>query len=159
RRCAHSVRPRCNAGASGAGMCPPAKARRSCCSGPSTCARPVGPGVSPLDEALGRGGSRYSPRVRSWLARLGANAPCAEAAALLAELTGSRVSAATVRRQTEALGATAVALAEAEVVRIAQAWPVPPVAPDRLVLSVEGAMVPLRHGEWAEMKLLSVGAP
>jgi hypothetical protein len=95
--------------------------------------------------------------VLSWLARLGANVPFAEAAALLEELTNIRVSAATVRRQTEALGATAVALAE--VARIEQEWPVPPVAPERLVVSVDGAMVPLRHGEWAEMKLLSVGEP
>jgi hypothetical protein len=123
------------------------------------CARPVGPGVSPLDEALGLSGSRYSPKVLSWLARLGANAPFAEAAALLADLTGIRVSAATVRRQSEALGATVVALAEAEVERIEQEWPVPPVAPDRLVTSVDGAMIPLRHGEWAEMKLVSVGEP
>jgi hypothetical protein len=119
----------------------------------------VAPGVSPLDEALGLSSSRYSPKVLSWLARLGANAPFAEAAALLAELTGIHVSAATVRRQTEALGATAVALAEAEVERIEQEWPTPPEAPERLVVSVDGAMVPLRHGEWAEMKLVSVGEP
>lgn len=119
----------------------------------------MGPGVSPLDEALGLSGSRYSPRVLSWLARLGANAPFAEAAALLEDLTGIRVSAATVRRQTEALGATVVALAEAEVERIEQEGPLPPVAPDRLVTSVDGAMIPLRHGEWAEMKLVSVGEP
>jgi hypothetical protein len=119
----------------------------------------VGPGVSPLDEALGLSGSRYSPRVLGWLARLGATVPFAEAAALLAELTGIRVSAATVRRQTEALGATALALAEAEVARLEQEWPLPPVAPDRLVVSVDGAMVPLRGGEWAEVKLVSVGEP
>ena len=41
--------------------------------------------------------------------------PFAQAAALLEDLTGIRVSAATIRRQTEALGATAVALADAEV--------------------------------------------
>ena len=119
----------------------------------------MGPCVSPLDEALGLSGSRYSPKVLSWLARLGADAPFAEAAALLEDLTGIRVSAATVRRQSEALGATVVALAEAEVERIEQEWPLPPVAPDRLVTSVDGAMIPLRHGEWAEMKLVSVGEP
>lgn len=123
------------------------------------CARSVAPGVSPLDEVLGLSGSRYSPRVLRWLARLGANAPFAEAAALLADLTGIRVSAATVRRQTEALGATVVTLAEAEVARIEQEWPLPPVAPARLVVSVDGAMVPLRGGEWAEMKLVSLGEP
>ncbi len=119
----------------------------------------MGPGISPLDEVLGLSGSRYSPRVLGWLARLGATVPFAEAAALLAELTGIRVSAATVRRQTEALGATVVTLAEAEVARLEQEWPLPPVAPERLVVSVDGAMVPLRGGQWAEMKLVSVGEP
>jgi hypothetical protein len=79
-------------------------------------------------------------------ARLGANAPFAEAATLLAELTGIRVRAATVRRQGEALGATVVALAEAEVERLEQEGPEPPVAPDRLVTRVDGAMIPLRQG-------------
>lgn len=123
------------------------------------CARPVGAGISPLDEALGLNGSRYSPRVLSWQVRLGAALPFAQAAALLEDLTGIRVSAATVRRQTEAVGASAVALAEAAVERIEQEWPQPPDAPDRLVVSADGAMVPLRHGEWAEMKLVSVGEP
>lgn len=64
-----------------------------------------------------------------------------------------------MRRETEAVGATALALAEREVEHLEQECPLPPVAPDRLVVSVDGAMVPLRGGEWAEMKLLSVGEP
>ena len=119
----------------------------------------MGSGISPLDEALGLGDSRYSPRVLSWLARLGATLPFAQAAALLEELTGIHVSTATVRRQTEAVGATAVALADAEVERIEQEWPEAPVAPARLVTGADGAMIPLRHGEWAEVKLVSVGEP
>jgi hypothetical protein len=61
--------------------------------------------------------------------------------------------------------ARAVALAEAEVERIEQIeqieqeGPLPSAAPDRLVVSVDGAMVPLRQGAWAEMKLLSMGEP
>jgi hypothetical protein len=123
------------------------------------CARPVAPGVSPLDEALGLGGGRYSPQVLSWLARLGATLPFVQAAALLQELTGIRVSAATLRRQTEALGATAVALGEAEVARREEEPPPPPPGPERLVLSADGAMVPLVGGEWAEVKLLTLGEP
>jgi hypothetical protein len=123
-------------------------------------ARPVGPGFSPLDEALGLlGNSPYSPQVLGWLARLGATLPFAQAAALLAEFTGLQVSAATVRRQTEAVGATAVAQAEAEVVRLEQELPAPSVAPERLVVGADGAMVPLVGGEWAEMKQVSVGEP
>ncbi len=117
------------------------------------------PGFSPLDEALGLGGGRFSPQVLSWLARLGATLPFAQAADLLQELTGIRVSAATLRRQTEALGASAVALVEAEVERLEQDTPPPPPGPEQLVLGADGAMVPLVHGEWAEVKLLTLGEP
>ncbi len=119
----------------------------------------MGRGVSPLDEALGLSGSRYSPKVLGWLVRLGATLPFAQAAELLEDLTGLRVSPATVRRQTEAVGATALALAEAEVERLEQEWPEAPVAPARLVTGADGAMIPLRGGEWAEVKLVSVGEP
>lgn len=103
--------------------------------------------------------SPYSPQVLSWLARLGATLPFAQAAALLSELTGIPVSASTLRRQTEALGATAVAVAEAEVARLEREMPRPPTAPARLVLEADGAQVPLVRGEWAEMKQVSVGEP
>src|SRR5918911_5471023 len=38
-------------------------------------------------------------------------------------------------------------------------YPQPPAEPERLVLHVDGAMVPLRHGEWGEVKTLAVGTP
>jgi hypothetical protein len=119
----------------------------------------VGRGFSPLDEALGLSGSRYSQRVLSWLVRLGAELPFARAAFWLEELSGVALSAATVRRHTEAVGATALALAEAEVTRLEREAPAPPVYPERLVLGADGAMVPLVGGEWAEVKLLSIGRP
>ena len=105
------------------------------------------------------GGGRSSPQVLSWLARLGAPLPFAQAADLLQELTGIHVRAATVRRQTEALGATAVALVAAEVERLEQDTPPPPLGPAQLVLGADGAMVPLVRGEWAEVKLLTLGEP
>jgi hypothetical protein len=122
-------------------------------------ARPVKPGFSPLDEALGLGGSAYSPGVLRRLVHLGADLPFARAAARLEELTGVVVSAATVRRQTEAVGASAVALNEAEVSRLACETPTAPAAPARLVLGADGSMVPLVGGDWAEVKLVSVGEP
>ncbi len=121
--------------------------------------RPVGPGFSPLDEALGLSGSRYSQRLHGWVVRLGAELPFARAAFWLHELCGITLSAATVRRQTEAVGASAVALAEAEVARLERAAPQPSVAPARLVLGADGAMVPLVGGAWGEVKLLSIGEP
>jgi hypothetical protein len=77
----------------------------------------------------------------------------------LARLTGVHVSAALVRRLTEAVGATAVAQADAEVAHLEQTLPPPPVSPERLVLGADGAMVPLVGGEWAEVKLVSIGEP
>lgn len=121
--------------------------------------RPVGPAFSPLDEALGLSGSRYSRRVQGWLVRLGAELPFARAAFWLEELTGIALSAPTMRRQTEAVGATAVALSEAEVERVERELPEAPSRPERLVLGADGALVPLVRGEWAEVKLVSVGVP
>ena len=93
------------------------------------------------------------------LVHLGADLPFAQAAARLEELTGVVTSPATVRRLTEAVGTTAVALAEEAVDRLEREQPRPPEAPARLVLGADGAMVPLVGGEWAEMKLLSIGVP
>jgi len=53
--------------------------------------------------------------VGGWLARLGADLSFARAVFWARELTGIAVSAATMRRHTEALGATAVAQADANV--------------------------------------------
>jgi hypothetical protein len=108
---------------------------------------------------LGLGGSRYSPQVLGWLVQLGADLPFERAAWWLRALTGIAVSEATVRRQTEAAGATAVAEGVAEVERLEREAPLPPVRPERLVMGADGALVPLVNGEWAEMKLVSVGVP
>ena len=119
----------------------------------------MGPGISPLDEALGLTTSQLSPGVLRRLVHLGADLPFTQAAARLEELTGVVTSPATVRRLTEGVGATAVALEDAEVDRLEREASAPPVAPGRLVLGADGAMVPLVGGEWAEAKLLSIGAP
>jgi hypothetical protein len=97
--------------------------------------------------------------VQGWLVRLGAELPFARAAFWLEELTGVALSPATVRRQTEAVGATAVALEEAEVARLERETPAAPCRPERLAMGADGAMVPLVGGEWAEVKLVSVGVP
>jgi hypothetical protein len=97
--------------------------------------------------------------VQGWLVRLGAELPFARAAFWLEELTGVALSASTVRRQTEAVGTTAVALAEAEVERLERALPAAPCRPARLALGADGAMVPLLGGEWAAVKLVRVGVP
>jgi hypothetical protein len=83
--------------------------------------------------------------------------PFAKGAALLASFTHTHVSESTAQRQTESVGLAYEAVQLAEVEHIEQAWPEVPEGPDKLVLSVDGAFVPLLHGEWAEVKTLVVG--
>jgi hypothetical protein len=45
----------------------------------------------------------------------------------------------------------------AEVERIEQDWPHVEAGPEKLVLGVDGAFVPVLPGEWAEVKTLVVG--
>jgi hypothetical protein len=67
------------------------------------------------------------------------------------------VSEATARRQTENWGAAYVSVQEKEVKRIEQELPPAPAGPEKMLLSVDGAMVPLVGGEWTEVKTLALG--
>ena len=102
-------------------------------------------------------GSPLTPRLVEGIVRLGASVPFAEAAAVLAHFTGVRVGAETVRRLTEAAGAAQVAAETAAVVALERTLPAAPPGPVVQLLSVDGAMVPLRAGVWAEVKTLAVG--
>ena len=51
-----------------------------------------------------------------------------------------------------------MAVQAAAVATILRDYPEPPAGPERLVFHVDGAMVPLRHGAWGEVKTLAVGA-
>jgi hypothetical protein len=76
----------------------------------------------------------------------------------LAWFTGVVVSRETARRLTERAGAALVAAETALVEQLEQTWPPPPTIPtERHQLSVDGAMVPLVRGEWAEVKSLAIG--
>jgi hypothetical protein len=83
--------------------------------------------------------------------------PFAQAAALLACFSHTRVSESTAQRHTETIGLAYEAVQLVEVERIEQDWPEVAEGPHKLVLSADGAMVPLVHGEWAEVKTLVVG--
>lgn len=80
------------------------------------------------------------------------------AASLLEHFTGVRVAKATERRRTEEAGAALVALQAAEVERLERETPGGPAGPELLQVSVDGAMVPLLHGVWAEVKTVALGA-
>jgi hypothetical protein len=83
--------------------------------------------------------------------------PFAKAAALLACFSHTRVSESSAQRHTQTIGIAYEAVQLAEVEHIEQDWPEVEQGPQKLVLSADGAMVPLLHGEWAEVKTLVVG--
>ncbi len=75
----------------------------------------------------------------------------------LADMLRVHVSEATARRQTENWGAAYVSVQEKEVERIEQELPPAPTGPEKMLLSVDGAMVPLVGGDWTEVKTLALG--
>jgi hypothetical protein len=97
-----------------------------------------------------------TPLLQEQLTRLGTWMPFAKAAALLASFTHTQVSESSAQRLTESVGLAYEAVQLAEIEHIEQAWPEVAPGPDKLVLGVDGAFVPLVHGEWAEVKTLVV---
>src|SRR5262245_20894437 len=76
---------------------------------------------------------------------------------MLQQVLRVKVSGSTARRYTEAAGAAYEALQTAVVEQIEREMPDAPVGPPQQLLSVDGAMVPLVKGEWAEVKTLVIG--
>lgn len=83
--------------------------------------------------------------------------PFDRAAGELAHFRRTEASRVTAERLTEAAGAAYVALQTAEVVRLEREAPEAPAVSERQFVSVDGAMVPLVGGEWAEVKTLVIG--
>jgi hypothetical protein len=132
----------------------------------------VGSGFFPLDEELGLLAGNLTPHQQKSLVRLCVQMPFAEASEQLTAITGVQVSEATARRQTLAVGEGF------EQVQTAQAQPItgkktrrcrcrgcqPPRESKRrkkstlkLVISSDGAFVPLVGGVWEEVKTLVIG--
>lgn len=120
-------------------------------------APPAKPGFFPLDDELALLPCRLTPRLLEEVVHLATWMPFAQAAKHLKRSTRVELSEPTVRRQTLAAGAAYVAFQTAQAEHILQTCPACPCAPDCVVVSADGAMVPLRHGEWAEVKTLVVG--
>ena len=120
-------------------------------------ARPAGRAFSPLDEALGLVPGSLSPRLLEAAARQGSKLPFAEAAEEVAFFWGVRLSAETLRRQAEGAGAALTAIEDEAIARLEQEFPAPPQGPAVQQVSVDGAMVHLVGGEWAEVKTAVIG--
>jgi len=117
----------------------------------------VGWGFSPLDEELELLPGGLTPNLEAELTHLGAWMPFEKVREMMRRMRGVEVSEATVRRHTEGNGAAYVAVQEAEVERIEKELPEAAAGPEKQLLSVDGAMVPLVGGEWAEVKTLVLG--
>lgn len=116
------------------------------------------PAFFPLDDELGLLPGSLTPWLDEALVRLSTPIPSfAKAARELAFFTGVHVHPDTARRRTERAGALLVAHKTAQAARILHELPDPPATPDTLVLSVDGALVPLVHGQWTEVRTLAVG--
>jgi hypothetical protein len=113
-------------------------------------------GIFPLDKQLALLPGRLTPLLQDHLTHLGTWMPFAKAAALLECFTHTPVSESTAQRLTESVGMAYEAIQLAEVERIERDWPEAPEGPAKLVVSADGAMVPLLAGEWAEVKTLVV---
>jgi len=117
----------------------------------------VGRGFFPLDEALGLLPGILTPHGHECLVRLSAWMPFEKAAELLEDMLGIRVSKGVSRRYTEAAGAVYEQMQTEEVAQLEKEGPEPEAGAEKLQVSVDGAMVPLVHGVWAEVRTLVIG--
>jgi hypothetical protein len=119
--------------------------------------RSVGKGFFPLDEALGLLPGILTPHGHECLVRLAAWMPFGKAAEILEDFMGVHVSPIVSQKYTENAGAAYVQLQEEEVERLEKGMDSVEKGADKLQISADGAMVPLVHGIWAEVKTLVVG--
>jgi hypothetical protein len=120
-------------------------------------AHSAGQGFFPLDEELALLPGALTPTLQDALVRLGARMPFRSVVQELAYLKHVTRTEATVRRQTETAGAAYVAGQTEAVERIERTLPAVPEGGTRQLVSADGAMVPLVHGEWAEVKTVVLG--
>lgn len=121
-------------------------------------APPAAQAFFPLDDELALLPGSLTPRLQEACVRLSSHIPSfAKAARELAWFTGANLHRDSARRLSEQAGALVLAHQTAEATHILNEHPPSPPGPDSLLLSVDGAMVPLRKGVWAEARTLVVG--
>jgi len=98
-----------------------------------------------------------TPSMRESVVRLATWMSFVRAGREMAHFTGTAVGGTTVRRLTERAGAAYVAVQTAAVTLLERELPPPPEGPAVQYLSVDGAMVPLVGGVWAEVRTLALG--
>jgi len=113
----------------------------------------------PLDEELELLPGGLTPQLHEWLVRLGTWMPFEQAAEIVTSFSRTQVSEADSRRKTEEAGGVYVQLQQEAVEALEEGRVEAEQGPARLVMTVDGAMVPLVGGEWAEVKTLTIGVP
>ena len=116
-----------------------------------------GVGFSPLDEELALVPGTLTPGLVEDAALLGSLVPFTPAAELIGRFRKVEVSEATVRRVSENSGQAWVELQREKAEVLELELQEAPEGPALQQLSVDGAMVPLLHGEWSEVKTLVIG--
>lgn len=115
-----------------------------------------GAGFCPIDETLELDGGCTTIAVRAKIARLAALVPFARCSVELGHLCGINVSAKTVERVAELVGSQIGAeAAKAEAYVLSGQADSPELAPERLYVTVDGAMAPMKDG-WRECKVGAV---
>jgi hypothetical protein len=72
-------------------------------------------------------------------------------------MQGVGISKSVSQRYSEAAGAAYEEMQKEEVDRLEREQPPAPAGAEKLQLSADGAMIPLRHGQWAEVRTLVIG--
>lgn len=118
---------------------------------------PVGRVFFPLDEELHLFAGSFTPSLVESMVRLGTWMPFVPVTEGIAYFCKVSVSEPTARRKTEEAGQAYVEVQTAQVEAIAREEGAAPVGPPLQQMSVDGAMVPLLHQEWGEVKTLAIG--
>ena len=114
-------------------------------------------GSFPLDEELELLPGFLTPHLVEAMVQLGSRIPFGQAAELIGWFWRVEVPEATVRRATEKSGQACVEWQREEVEALEKEMEEAPQGPALQQLSVDGAMAPLLHGEWGEVKTMAIG--
>jgi hypothetical protein len=114
-------------------------------------------GFFPLDEELELLPGKLTPKGHEQLVRVSSWMPFRRAVEMFGEFTGIEVSKIVSQRSTEKAGAVYEEMQKEEVKWLQKKMPRATVYPNKLQISADGAMVPLLHGAWAEVKTLVIG--
>jgi hypothetical protein len=114
-------------------------------------------GFFPLDEELELLPGKLTPKGHEQVVELSSWMPFERAVEMMEKFTGMKISKIVSQRYTEAAGAVYAAVQKEEVEGLLKKMPQASVSPEKLQISADGAMVPLLHGVWAEVKTLVIG--